>query len=460
MKQVTSRSDQSTTMLNPRMIRRTQLAFGLPLLAILCAAWSCPEVFAQTRLSEPPIRYLDTKGDNAITDLIAKVDAGEIELNYQQGSGYVLPILDALDIPVSSQSLVFSKTSLQTGSISPANPRAIYFGDDVYVAWVQGSRLLEISVADPTLGAVYYSMNMSPNRPYLRRENNRCLVCHEKTVGHGKIPIHTIQSVAARENGSINLLLKSFVTDHTSPIHQRWGGWYVTGDHGLMRHMGNSFLVGEEMVSQGPSQVETLRQHFDLSRWPSPSSDIVALMVMEHQTEMQNRLTDANYAVRRARFIHQDTSVGDQKAIETAIDASAKLVVDHLLFTGEPQLESEIKCSNSFTLDFAEKGPKTEDGKSLRQFDLKRRLFRYPCSYTIYSKAFDGLDRQLQDGVYRKLWQVLTRQDNSPEYAHLDGADRASILQILRQTKTGLPEYWSAATPADRSADAGAATGG
>lgn len=439
----TQHNEHCRTMPQPEMIWQSKRVFAATLWGCLCAGWLCSTASAQSRLNEAPIRYLDSKGQNRITELIDKIDSGEIDLKYRQADGYLRSILEALEVPISSQSLVFSKTSLQSGRISPSNPRAIFFGDDVYVGWVNGSSLLELSVADPSLGAVYYSMRMTPGRPYVRRENNSCLGCHEKTVDHGKIPVHTIQSVSARESGKINLLLNSFVTDHTSPFHERWGGWYVTGDHGTMQHSGNSFLVDEELVSQGPSVASTLVNHFDLSRWPVASSDIVALMVMEHQTEMQNRLTDANYAVRRAHSVSQDSQSGDPKTVESVIDKSAKLVVDYLLFNGEARLDAEIKCSNSFTQDFTAKGPTTTTGKSLRQFDLKSRLFRYPCSYVIYSQAFAGLDPQLRERVYLRLWRVLTRRDLSPEYDHLSSDDRSSILEILQQTKPDLPDFWT-----------------
>ncbi len=414
----------------------------LRLLAFVLLVAAHPLCHAQTRLDEAPINYTETKGNNRVTAMIDKVDSGELELVYEDGYGFLRSILSELDVPISSQALVFSKTSLQTGRISPTNPRAIYFGDEVYVGWVRGSSLLELSVADPNLGAVYYTIRMTPRRPYMRRENFQCLGCHEKTVDHGKIPVHTVQSVMARSNGKINLLLDTYVTDHTSPLEERWGGWYVTGHHGSMKHMGNAFLDGEELVSLGESTADTLRRQFDLSRWPVAGSDIVALMVLEHQVEMHNRLTDANYAVRRARYTSKD-SPGQQTRLDTVIDESAKLVVDHLLFVDEAKLESEIKGSDRFVEDFVAKGPTTADGKSLRQFDLQKRLFRFPCSYTIYSPAFSGLDEQLKAKIYERLWRVLSGQDVSDEYRHLSSDDRASILAILRQTIDGLPTSWA-----------------
>jgi hypothetical protein len=417
--------------------------FGaIVLLALLPFTLAPSDAKAQRRLDEAPIDYLNTKGDNQVTQLIEKLESGEVLLKYEPGFGYLPSFLEALKIPVSSQVLVFSKTSLQMGRISPSNPRAVFFGDDVYVAWVRGSSLLEVSVADPYLGAVYYTFRMTPDRPSIRRENNQCLACHDTTTREGKVPVHVVRSVMTRSDGNINSLLKNFETDHTSPIKDRWGGWYVTGDAGEMSHMGNAFLEGEKLVAHRSDGTTDLNSYFDTDRWLSPSSDIVALMVLEHQAEMQNRLTRANYGVRRALYVaKQDaTEIGDDLA--AAIDESAKLVVDYLLFSGEAKLDSKIACSNSFTTDFSARGPRTPDGRSLRDFDLTKRLFRYPCSYLVYSSVFDSLEPALLDQVYRRLWRVLTDEDQSESYAHLTKEDRSSILKILRETKSGLPKYW------------------
>ena len=130
---------------------------------------------AQDDINAAPIRYSQTRGNNAVTRLFDSIHRGEIELEYRRGNGYVDSLLAAWNIPVESQCLVYSKTSLQAGRISPSNPRAIYFGDDVYVGWIRGSSLLEIAVADPVLGAVFYTVRMSPAGPAMRRQNNACL---------------------------------------------------------------------------------------------------------------------------------------------------------------------------------------------------------------------------------------------------------------------------------------------
>jgi hypothetical protein len=396
---------------------------------------------AQKRLDEPPIHYLQTRGDNPVSRLAERVRSGEVELVYEEGYGQLRSILRELAIPVSSQTLVFSKTSLQAGRISPDNPRAIYFNDDVYVGWVRGSPLLEIATADPHLGTAFYTISMYPPQPRIRRENNRCLACHEAFTDQGKAPLHMVRSVMTRRNGKVNLLLDEYDTDHTSPLSQRWGGWYVTGSTGGVGHLGNSFLEGEQMIPAGTLERETLSGDFQTSRWPTPYSDIVALMVMEHQTQVHNGFTRAEYAVRRARFEQAGETI-DEAELKRKIDEAAELVVDHLLFVDEAVLEQPITPSNRFVDDFAARGRRDAQGRSLRDFDLKTRLFRYPCSYLIGSSSFHALDSQLRETVYEKLLAVLSGRDRSDRFEHLSLEDRTAILEILRDTQPELPSDW------------------
>jgi hypothetical protein len=433
--------------------RLHRIAVFASMACVALAAWPVTAK-AQQALADPPINYHATRGQNPVRRLMDEWRAGRVELEYEPGFGYLRSVLEQLQVPVASQSLVFSKTSLQSRAISPQHPRAIYFGDDVYVGWVQGSPLLEISTADPKLGAAFYTLRMNPGRPVFRRENQRCLACHEESTPEGKAPLHMVRSVMTRSNGKINLLLDEYVTGHTSPLAQRWGGWYVTGDAGRAKHLGNSFLEDERMVPIGRLQRQDLRDDFQTRRWPLPHSDIVALMVLEHQTQMHNRFTRANYAVRRARH-RRETGRGDRNQMDAAVAESAELIVDYLLFRDEAGLESPIRGSNAFAEDFAAGGPRDSQGRSLRDFDLETRLFRYPCSYLIYTSAFDTLEPRLLGAVYDRLLAVLTADAADDGYGHLSVGDRRAILEILRETKPGLPPAWHRKAPRKASRDAG-----
>jgi hypothetical protein len=109
-----------------------------------------------------------------------------------------------------------------------------------------------------------------------------------------------------------------------------------------------------------------------------------------------------------------------------------------MLFTGAAPFKEPIKGAPEFTKEFADRGPRDSHGRSLRDFDLKMRLFRYPLSYLIYSKSFDEMPQDVKTYVYRRLSDVLSGRDKSPDFSHLSGSDRASILEILRETK---PEF-------------------
>ncbi|MEO1530255.1 MAG: hypothetical protein AAFX06_33100 [Planctomycetota bacterium] len=392
----------------------------------------------QSDINQPPISYESTKGDNPITRLFDGVRAGETTLSYRYRDGHLKSILSELGIPVSSQCLVFSKTSLQSARISPQNPRAIYFNDDVYVGWVQGSSLLEIATADPALGTAYYTVRMNSGGAAMRRHNSACLACHLTSKKQGRIPGHSVRSVMTRESGKINLLLPDFKTTHASPFEERWGGWYVTGDVGEMKHRGNAFLEGETLVPEDGGRRSDLTEDFESSRWPIPHSDVVALMVFEHQTFVHNELTRAHYDIRRARH------VGDEDAVRQAIETISERLVDALLLSDEAALSGKVTGSTSFSEEFAARGPFDRKGRSLREFDLSTRLFRYPCSYLIYSSSFEVLDAQLKTRVYERMLDRLISAQ--PQDKSRGVEINAAIIEILRDTKTDLPESWVATT--------------
>ncbi len=433
---------------------------GLPLAALLVGptvGWTQSKVQqVRSKVQQERERYRTTQDRNPVTELFAKVDSGDVVLEYDDHFGYLRSLLRELDIPESSQSLVFSKTSLQMRRISPQNPRAIYFNDEVYVGWVRGSSLLEISTTDPELGAAFYTFRMVPRRISLRRETDRCLACHKIPMTQN-VPGHAVRSLLTRETGTINGLERAYVTDHTSPLAERWGGWYVTGDLGGMAHMGNKFLEGDRLVPIGGNpDREDLRDDLPANQWPVPTSDVVALMVMEHQTQTQNTFTRANHDFAESLRIEQqrdernlddsrdvefrrdeaataDTPVSFRPA-EGVVNDAAKRIVDALLFADEATLHAPIRGSSSFTEDFPRRGPFADDGRSLREFDLNTRMFRYPCSYLIYSESFDALHPALKNRVYAKLGDVLRHRNGPDDYPHLSAADREAILAILRDT--------------------------
>ncbi len=400
---------------------------------------------AQFDIEEPPFRYTDTTDDNPVTDLMAQYAASDVDLEYDRSTGYLRSILKSLDVHESTQALVFSKTSLQVRYISPRNPRAIYFNDDVYVGWVRGSDIMELSTSDPKLGAAFYTVTMSRQNAQFQRAGYDCLGCHATTMTQG-VPGHTVRSVFASLGGTVDPKQKSFVTDHTSPISERWGGWYVTGLHGDMTHMGNAFLRSGKLDTQHNSNRQNLRDKFQTIGWLSSYSDIVALLVLEHQTQMHNTFTKADFTVRQTQYDFNSAPSTDptaQAQQQVIVAKAATAVVDYMLFANEARLTAEVKGSIIFKGQFRRRGPDDSEGRSLREFDLQTRLFRYPCSYLIYSLAFDSLQQSLRNAIYVQLWQVLNSSEQAPRFRHLDKDTRAAICQILRDTKPELANAWA-----------------
>jgi hypothetical protein len=405
----------------------------------------------QVNLDHPPLRYTTAAADNPVAALIDRARAGKVRLARDEDHGYLAALLRQLDIPTSSQVLVFSKTSLQRGRISPKRPRAIYFNDEVTVGFCRGGDVLEIAAADPALGTAFYTLDQDPARGTLfTRETDRCLLCHASSANRG-FPGHLARSLSVDRSGELLLSRGSKRVDHTTPFEERWGGWYVTGTSGKQTHRGNRFFEGRADDGQGPdgANVTDLKEFFTVANYLTPHSDLVALLVLEHQGEAHNRLARANILTRMALAEQAELNKALQRpaderseGITRRIHAACEPLVQYLLFCEEAHLKGPVSGTSAFAKEFAARGPFDSRGRSLREFDLGTRLFRYPLSYLVYSRAFDGLPAEARARVYRRLWEVLTGRDRSREFAHLADADRAAVLEVLRETKPGLPAYW------------------
>lgn len=386
-------------------------------------------------IEKPPFEYSQTPDNNRVSRLVERLKAKELTLEHTDAHGYLRSLLAALEIPESSQALVFSKTSMQVRYISPRNPRAIYFNDDTYVGWVRGSSLVEISTADPKLGAAFYTVDMLPSRPLVRRAGYDCLGCHATSLTQGT-PGHTVRSVLPEVDGRVRVQRPSLVTDDSSPFAKRWGGWYVTGQHGEMSHMGNATLRGDALDTSGNANLTDLSDHFQTKAYLTPHSDIVALMVLEHQTQMHNTLTRADFQARKLAFDRTRFEATEESEAEHQVELQllATEVVKDLLFCDEFRLTSEVSGVAAFAESFAARGPRDDQGRSLRDFDLRTRMFKYPCSYLIHSAAFESLAPPLRSQVISQLRGVLEGRDRSADYDHLSPDVRQAILEILRET--------------------------
>ena len=398
--------------------------------------------FFSTR-RHPSIAYSDSPTTDVVAELKRKVDEGSVSLPFERRSGYLRSVMEALHVPAESQTVVFSKTSLQSHYISPSNPRAIFFSDDVSVAFIPDAPLLEIAALDPHQGVVFYAISQRPDeRPQIVRSDS-CLSCHE---GHDTldVPGMLVRSVATGTGGETLTDLGEFVSDQRSPFEERWGGWFITGKTGSAHHMGNLMLspeAGSARSSGLPKPLASLDGKFNLEGYPSHFSDVAAVLVLNHQMKMINLLTRVGWETRVA-INQMGKSPQDKANAERLITSDAADLADYMLFIGEAPMPGKFESTSGFALQFAATGPRDSRGRSLRQLDLEKRLMRYPCSYMIYSAAFDGLPDAARDAVYAKLWAVLSGKDKSRKYSSLTPDIRAAIVGILLETKPGLPAYF------------------
>jgi hypothetical protein len=390
-------------------------------------------------LDEDIIDYAKAQPDSAISRLQKKLEAGEASLKWDDKFGYLPSLLTALEVPASSQMLVFSKTSMQRERISPDNPRALYFNDDVYIGWIPGAPLMEVSVADPNMGGVFYTIEQKKlERPQFKR-TDQCLECHASTKSMG-VPGHLVRSFATDDDGVVDLSSGTSQVNHRTPVEERWGGWYVTGTHGDQKHRGN--LVGQKAFEKQEHEpnfagnLKELSKFINADKYKSAGSDIVALMVLEHQTHMHNYIARLHYEAKIALKTY-----GHVNYLRSVVEG----FVRYMLFVEETPLTAKITGTSSFQRDFEKLGPRDPKGRSLREFDLTERMFKYPCSYLIYSEAFDSLPAPAKEKIYARLFEVLSGKETDEAYESLSSESRRAILEILAETKSDLPEYWKKA---------------
>jgi hypothetical protein len=390
-------------------------------------------------VDDPAILYGDLPVDDPVARLGKQLESGKVKLDFAPGAGYLPSLLKHLHVNVDSQLLVFSKTSFQNSKISPSTPRALYFNDNVAVGSVQNGDVLELASLDPKQGVIFYTLDMKrAAKPAFDRRSD-CLQCHQGITTLG-VPGIMITSVYPSGDGTPAFRGSHMATDHRSRFEDRWGGWYVTGTHGTQRHMGNALghdsAHPRDLDRQGTQNLTSLGRRFDAAKYLAPTSDIVALMTMEHQTRMTNLMIRTGWDARVAPLNGE------------RIDADVEALVSYMLFADETRLYEPIQGVSFFTTTFPQRGPRDRQGRSLRDFDLQTRLFKYPLSYMIYSEAFDGMPPMVRERVYRRLHHVLTGKETGKAFARLSETDRRNVMEILLDTKPNLPDYWKTAGPA------------
>jgi hypothetical protein len=435
-------------------------------LTLLGWVFAINDACGQFDFEAEPIRYSAARASDRVAGLQAAIESGRVKLEHDSKFGYLKGLLAALDISQDSQLLVFSQTSFQLRKISPQQPRALYFNDDTHVGWVQQGDVLEIATQDPRLGTVFYTLDVAQREaPRFIRDQGNCLTCHLSPRTED-IPGLLVRSVVPTKSGVPMYGAGSFQTLQSSPFEQRWGGWYVSGTHGAMRHMGNVVCAARDDATldrEAGANQTALGKWVDLGPYLTPHSDLVALMVHEHQVQMLNLINLANYEYTLATHYdrlmnealqrepdHQSDSA--RRRIESACDK----LVQHLLFRDEFRLTAPIRGTSGFEISFEKRGPFDRAGRSLRQFDLSTRMFKYPCSYLIYSPQFDQLPEAVRLLIYEKLDLALGEDHETIEpdhgrlapkaaqpMAYSSQADREAIREILAATKPEFSDWLS-----------------
>ena len=380
---------------------------------------------------KPPLSY---KGNNA-TDPVAKLNKS-LRANrasgwkeYHPTFGYLPAVLELLGVPASSQMLVFSKTSVQRRFIHSENPRALYFSDDVYVGFVPGAPDLEIAAVDPSLGTVFYTVSQDNAEPLRFRRNDDCLSCHAsaRTMGVPGFIVRSLETDAAAE---IIAGTDTNNVTHCTPIEERWGSWFVSNAPRDWTHRGNAIGTGNTRV---PLPSKLLQRVFNSSLYPSRGSELVPLILHDHQTHMHNYITRLNMEGQQ-----RIASYGHLRYLEVQVLA----FVRYLLFVEEAPLPSPISASEKFVAEFQKNAKRDAKGRSLKDLDLNTRIFRFPCSFLLDSDAFRSMPSMVRDAILSKLHKVLLGENPDPNFEKISLSDRQAVLEMLKDTAPDLTTGW------------------
>jgi hypothetical protein len=366
---------------------------------------------------EEPIRYSKSVPlRNPVADLAARLDAGDEVLTRDPEFGFLRSLLQALDIKPSSQTLVFSKTSLQRDKISPSHPRALYFNDRTFVGYVPDG-ILEIATADVDLGMVFYTIESDDSsRPVLTRQVNRCMSCHASSRTNG-IPGLLVRSVYPDSTGEPIVSAGSITINRKTPFASRYGGWYVSGT--TEEHLGNKVFKSKKEVVQDffrDASGTTTAAPYATDRYLVPDSNVMALLILEHQIEFYNALTRANFQFQKLRWERQlaNDSTGEKpppSKSQLALERSLDSVLDSLLLVGTTEEFIDADISTTFAMEFASQG-KSETERSLRRLQSSTLVNEYGISHLFFSSILSELPEEFQSELTGRL---LQRWEASPQ---------------------------------------------
>lgn len=374
-------------------------------------------MFPGTLDQHAAIDYRGSSLDDPIARLRRELADGNA-LAFDGRQGFLRSMLARLDVPVESQILLFSKTGIQHPFTNPENPRALYFNDRVVIGYIPGAPVIEIASHDPRQGIIFQTLKQDAAGPAEFLRPDRCLTCHLSANSLG-VPGILVRSMFTEATGRTRPQLGSAIVDHRTPLEKRWGGWYVTGTHGAARHMGNAMVSialerGEDAISDATLNRVALDARVKASDYPMPSSDITALMVFDHQGHAMNLLTRLGW---EARVAVADGTIDVAKGDLAALIADT---ADYLLFVDEPPLAAPVRGIATFAEVFSASGPRDRRGRSLRELDLRTRLFKHRLSYMIVSPVFDALPGEAKTAVYARMRDVLAKRQDTVVIEMLD----------------------------------------
>jgi hypothetical protein len=406
-------------------MRRPALTFAtISLIAGLVAGG----VSAQKRVplhENAAIAYASGPATDRVGALGRDLATGARTLARDPKTGYLQSLLDALGITPESQLLVFSKTGVQRAYTGPHTPRALYYDESAAVGYVPGAPQLEIAALDPRQGVMFYTLDQAAAPPAITRQTG-CLACHA-TSATLDVPGFIARSNVVGDDGTI-VQAAAHDVDHRTPHPDRWGGWFVTQDaasvpYAQRAHAGN-ITTSARGETSNQAMVDWMNSDAEHRGYLSPLSDIVALLVFDHQAHALNLLTRLNW----------ESRTGGAE-VPRLVDELA----DYLLFVGEMPPSVTLYPRPGFAEHLTARVPKDSRGRSLGDLDLTRRLFRYPCSYIVYAPVFDALPAGVKSAVYARMTAILNGDAGGAKYKELSAADRQNVLEILRDTKADFP---------------------
>ncbi|MBT3668082.1 MAG: hypothetical protein HN548_11450 [Opitutae bacterium] len=385
---------------------------------------------------DPVHSYQNKPPQDPFSKFFKNLENGNITLNFNSEKEYLLSLFKELEISPYSQLLVYSTTSLQLSRISPSNPRAIYFGDDIYLGYVPGGQI-EIIGIDPELGAIPYIFNI-PRKNDLKHpsiyRSKRCMNCHASQETKGAPGLLLSSVIPGPGGGSIDAFRRGEF-GHAVSYEKRFGGWHITG----MNPFTNSWANHTGIMQDG--EIKKINnppgKYFSWDKYPIGQSDALPHLVLEHQVGFTNLCISISYKFREIKSLDEQPKSEEYKEI---IENETNSLLFYVLFKNEAKLpRNKMRIDSPFAKDFKNSVKPTNQAMLLREFDLEDRIFQLRCSYMIFSNSFEGLPVQIKNQFLKKLRYILSceRKNLPKEYSYLDCEERHKINSILLDSLSG-----------------------